>query len=100
MLNEWLEGKPKKASIPKSIQTRVLVEQGYRCRECDLQLPPRYYFCHIKPIEEGGTNTIDNVIALCPNCHCLMDYEMYLEKQKNQYQEDIDSIGQNNVVWS
>jgi 5-methylcytosine-specific restriction protein A len=24
---------------------------------------------HIKPRAEGGSDTIDNVSALCPNCH-------------------------------
>jgi 5-methylcytosine-specific restriction enzyme A len=24
---------------------------------------------HVKPLSEGGSDTIDNTIALCPNCH-------------------------------
>jgi hypothetical protein len=100
MLKDWFEGKPKKANIPITIQNQVLVEQGYRCNECDLKLPPKYFFCHVKPIEEGGTNSIKNVIALCPNCHCQMDYEMHFEKNKGQYQKDVDSVSQDNVILS
>ena len=27
---------------------------------------------HIKRLADGGTDTIDNVVAICPNCHRRM----------------------------
>lgn len=29
--------------------------------------------CHIVPIKEGGEDTVDNVVILCPNHHRLFD---------------------------
>jgi DNA-binding XRE family transcriptional regulator len=29
---------------------------------------------HIKPIELGGTDELDNLLALCPNCHKKLHY--------------------------
>ena len=29
---------------------------------------------HIKPLEGGGTDTADNMIAVCPNCHKKLTY--------------------------
>ena len=28
---------------------------------------------HIKPRAQGGHDSLDNVVALCPNCHRKMD---------------------------
>jgi len=31
---------------------------------------------HVKPLAEGGPDTVDNAIALCPNCHRKAHYGM------------------------
>ena len=36
---------------------------------------------HILPIRNGGTNTSDNIIALCPNHHRLADKELVIIKK-------------------
>jgi hypothetical protein len=46
---------------------KLLADTGRRCCICyslhNVQLH------HITPVEEGGTDNIDNAIPLCPNCH-------------------------------
>ena len=49
------------------------------CQLCNLAAPfrdrngePFLEIHHIIPLEEGGTDTIENVAALCPNCHRKM----------------------------
>lgn len=31
-------------------------------------------FHHIVPVKEGGTNSYENIILLCPNCHKMADH--------------------------
>lgn len=49
------------------------------CQLCDNPAPfvkpsgePYLESHHIKPLSEGGSDSIENVIALCPNCHRKM----------------------------
>lgn len=58
-------------AIPADIRRRVLVEAGHRCaipqcRHIDVEIH------HIVFVEEGGADSYDNLIALCPNCHTLV----------------------------
>jgi hypothetical protein len=45
----------------------LLVETGRLC--CLCKELHRVQVHHIIPLEEGGTDDIDNAITLCPNCH-------------------------------
>ncbi len=52
------------------------------CQDCKQPAPfiskktgePYLETHHIKPLSQGGSDTIDNVIALCPNCHRKRHY--------------------------
>ncbi|MHB2155765.1 HNH endonuclease [Calditrichota bacterium GD2] len=52
------------------------------CQDCNEPAPfinkktgePYLEIHHIIPLSEGGSDTIDNVIALCPNCHRKRHY--------------------------
>jgi HNH endonuclease len=57
-----------RSAIPADIRRRVLVEAGHRCaiptcRHIDIDIH------HIIFVEDGGENSYENLIALCPNCH-------------------------------
>ncbi len=52
---------------------------GGSCQLCNMPAPfkdhngePYLEIHHIVPLEEGGPDTIENVAALCPNCHRKM----------------------------
>ncbi|MBB1125910.1 HNH endonuclease [Thiospirillum jenense] len=52
------------------------------CHDCNKDAPfiskktnmPFLEVHHIIPLKEGGEDTIDNVVALCPNCHRKRHY--------------------------
>ncbi len=55
-------------SISMEIQRKVKVEAGHRCAipTCK-QIPVELH--HIVPQSQGGEDTFENLIVLCPNCH-------------------------------
>jgi hypothetical protein len=62
-------------------KTRWVKEQhDYACQVCALQIvtPNRSYVegCHIVPLGNShlGEDEVDNILALCPNCHVRFDY--------------------------
>lgn len=52
--------------------------QSYKCNICEIELDDQreYDIDHIKPLANGGTNTLDNLQAICKSCHS--------EKTKNE----------------
>lgn len=53
------------------LKREVLTEAGYRCAvpTCRFILALDYH--HIYQVSDGGKDDLDNLIALCPNCHRL-----------------------------
>lgn len=54
----------------------VLVQAGKTCERCKEEAPfdkddgsPYLEVHHVRPLGEGGPDTVDNAIACCPNCH-------------------------------
>jgi len=58
-----------KRSVSESKKKYVASKQGWKCRECQEVLPATFEVDHIKRLQYGGSNEIDNLQALCPNCH-------------------------------
>ncbi|WP_208459094.1 HNH endonuclease signature motif containing protein [Paraburkholderia sp. BCC1876] len=58
----------KRKSISEPIKREVLTEAGYICANpgCRTLM---FELHHITYVAEGGKDTADNLIALCPNCH-------------------------------
>lgn len=61
----------------KGKKTILKMRYGKRCMLClkkfdDLQ------FHHIKPLKEGGINTVENGTLLCENCHKSIHKYQYL----------------------
>ncbi len=60
--------------MPKvSVQKRqlVLLESGYKCANPTCRHVLTLEVHHITWVKKGGSNDIENLIALCPNCHGL-----------------------------
>ena len=57
----------RRGSTEKEKET-LLCRQGGRCTMCDTKLW-KFHVDHIKPLCEGGTNDLDNLQALCRECH-------------------------------
>jgi len=56
------------SSIRAQVRHDVLTEAGYRCAIPVCQVPITEVH-HIVPRAEGGKDSFENLIALCPNCH-------------------------------
>jgi hypothetical protein len=47
----------------------VASNQDWKCGHCHKQLDHTYEIDHKLRLDEGGTNDVNNLIALCPSCH-------------------------------
>lgn len=64
------DGPERTPPAPESLKNDLYFERADRqCEWCweDLDSHDTH---HIKPREEGGPNEAENLIVLCPNCHC------------------------------
>lgn len=69
-----------------------------RCAICGFQYDEVLDAAHIVPVVEGGTDTYDNGLGLCPNCHRMFDRglvlvneegNIYLNPHLAEHYEDI-----------
>jgi hypothetical protein len=78
----------KRKPIPKAVRDQVLVAAMHRCCLC-----PEHHdvvdLHHIVQISEGGPNTEDNLMAVCPTCHAKIHRirSRYSEAQLRMYRE-------------
>ena len=62
-------GKPTKRSVSETKKKYVASNQNWMCGKCNKQLNHTFEIDHKMRLEYGGTNEVDNLIALCRNCH-------------------------------
>lgn len=71
----------KRTKIPKAVRDKVLVDAMHRCCLC-----PEHHdiidLHHLEQISEGGPNTEDNLMAICPTCHAK------IHRIRNRYTPD------------
>ena len=58
-------------SVPLSVKQQVLHESGYRCSNPSCRTILTLEIHHLDQVSDGGENTTDNLLTLCPNCHTL-----------------------------
>lgn len=77
-----LQGLAARTKVMRNVsdKTKKLVasSQQWTCAICRNILPPTYEVDHIVRLEFGGSNDVDNLQALCPNCH---RYKTMTEKE-------------------
>ena len=55
--------------------------QEYKCGKCKcFPIPPAFQIDHRVPLHEGGPDILDNLWALCPNCHAEKSRREQLKK--------------------
>jgi 5-methylcytosine-specific restriction endonuclease McrA len=72
------------------LMVQIKKYRDYKCQFCSTQIHKAnggYYIeaCHIKAKAEGGKDSIDNILILCPNCHKLFDYG---NREKEKHTKD------------
>lgn len=58
-----------KRSVSESKKKYVAANQNWRCGHCKQQLDATYEIDHVIELQNGGTNDVSNLKALCRNCH-------------------------------
>ncbi len=63
------------------VKAWILKQSNGKCELCKNNAPfigkdgfPYLEVHHIKPLADGGSDTINNTVALCPNCHRMIHY--------------------------
>jgi hypothetical protein len=62
-------GKGTKRSVSETKKKYVAAQQEWKCGECRTQLDHTFEIDHKLRLEYGGGNDVQNLIALCRNCH-------------------------------
>lgn len=58
-----------KRSVSETKKKYVASNQNWRCNACQEQLTAWFEVDHVQSLENGGTNDVNNLVALCRNCH-------------------------------
>ena len=62
-------GKGTKRSVSETKKKYVASIQDWKCKDCKSQLTAWFEVDHIKRLEYGGGNNVENLVALCLDCH-------------------------------
>jgi 5-methylcytosine-specific restriction endonuclease McrA len=63
------QGQRIKRSVSETKKKFVAARQGWKCGDCQLQLNAWFEVDHKIRLEHGGSNHVDNLVALCRDCH-------------------------------
>ncbi len=58
-----------KRSVSETKKKFVAAKQNWKCGKCQQQLTACFEVDHTKRLDQGGTNDVSNLVALCRNCH-------------------------------
>ena len=61
--------KSTKRCVSETKKKFVASQQGLKCEHCQKQLPAWFEVDHKIRLENGGSNHVDNLVALCRDCH-------------------------------
>jgi 5-methylcytosine-specific restriction endonuclease McrA len=61
--------KTHKRSVSETKKKFIASNQDWKCGECKEMLKAWFEVDHIKRLDQGGSNDISNLVALCRNCH-------------------------------
>ncbi len=62
-------GKATKRSVSETKKKWVAASQSWKCGQCGRMLPSWFEVDHKIRLEYGGSNHVDNLVALCRDCH-------------------------------
>ena len=62
-------GATTKRCVSETKKKYVAAQQGWNCGSCKKQLPAWFEVDHKIRLDNGGSNHVDNLVALCRDCH-------------------------------
>lgn len=72
VLDRWKanlgDAKKRRALTPYQ-RASVAAAQEWRCSACDVLFKALWHVDHVLPLADGGADTLDNMQALCADCH-------------------------------
>jgi hypothetical protein len=71
-------GATTKRSVSETKKKYVAAQQGWACKDCGEQLSHTFEVDHKQRLDQGGSNHVDNLDALCRNCHGKRTAQAYL----------------------
>lgn len=67
-------------SVKEGLKKRLVLREGGRCQDCGATaegVGEPLHAHHVVPQALGGSNTLDNLRLLCPDCHLGSGYERH-----------------------
>jgi 5-methylcytosine-specific restriction endonuclease McrA len=58
-----------KRSVSETKKKYVASSQDWKCKHCNIKLPAWFEVDHVEKLEYGGSNNVENLEALCRDCH-------------------------------
>ena len=70
-INKIMESGKKgtKRCVSETKKKFVAAQQNWKCNKCEKQLPAWFEVDHVIRLEHGGSNHVDNLVAMCRDCH-------------------------------
>jgi len=68
-----------KRNVSETKKRYVASSQNWKCGNCHSQLSYTYEIDHIKALKDGGDNSVDNLLALCRECHGKKTAESFIK---------------------
>lgn len=62
-------GSASKRCVSETKKKYVAARQGWKCGSCQKQLPAWFEIDHTIRLDNNGTNHVDNLVAMCRDCH-------------------------------
>ncbi len=99
--------KPKKINSSSTSYSRDPAVEAFvlnaslgKCESCNMNAPfirssnNSYYLeiHHIKRLADGGSDTVSNAVAVCPNCHREFHYGVNMHKLNNQIYRKVKRL--------
>ena len=60
---------PHKRSVSETKKKYVASQQNWQCNHCGEKLDATFEVDHVIELQDGGSNDVSNLTALCRNCH-------------------------------
>ena len=59
----------RRIQLPANLREAIRVKQECKCALCKDNLGHKFEIDHISPLCQGGSNEVDNLRAICCQCH-------------------------------